>query len=311
MKKSLKIIAVTAILAVVMLFSLSGCTQTPYDKYLNTVWHSGQVEKAEYDYTYTLNEQELKGTLITKIFDATNKSFKINQTQYTDCKKGNYYEYKLTCQNDSHLDIVHAEVYFDAYAGQNFRPVHSYTYFDTKDGITQIELKYSTKKVTATVTTNGDVKTYTADLKSSLVYDNVELQAIARTLNFNQKGTLAFFTPIYESNKIYPKQTAMGALTEAPFNKKDENGKYISEVNNFSHLNGGNEFTAVGCLIQSNEKPSGLPQTLLVAKGKIEINGQLFNQPVIQITEGIEGKGLSVYTLQNMYLEEFNPTDFN
>ena len=316
MKKSYKIIAVVAVLAVVMLLTLTGCSQTPYEKYLSTNWDSNKVERFTYDVEYKKDDTTLTGTLVTNIFKVNKDiKFTINETVYNNAdnkvESGTYFEYTLTVDNNGYNDTVKAKVYFDAYNNQNFRPRHSFVSRDFKDLKETMELTYSNKSVNATIITNGVETTYSADLGKSMVYDNTQLYAIARSLYFGQNGQLGFKTPVVESSTIYPKTVAMGLTAKTKGNVKNSEGVVSDDT--FIKVNSGDEFNAGIAIVTSNEKPAGLPTSLLVVDGTVTFNGgaDKFTQPIIQITEG-NGKVFSLNAIiSNMEKIDFNEVDFN
>lgn len=298
MKKSIKFVTITAIVAVILLLTLTGCSTTPYDKYLNIKWDKSAKEVATYNYTYEQTGKDtINGKLTTTIFEAKGQTFKIGNQEFTDIKDGAYYEYKLEVENG---DTVFGQVYFKGYQNQFFRPIASYSKKVVGSNVTETQTTYSHDKCTTVFTNNGKVETLSTNInKKGIVFDNIQLHAIARTLNFSQNGQLAFQTPIYEKDSLYAKNVAMGAAQRLNYNIHNKEDNVLVDKT-YEFINEGKEFGAVAVILTINEKPAGIPQRIVVADKAYSINGTTFDQPIIRIEEGEKSKGLSTYVLTDM-----------
>lgn len=302
MKKSMKLVLLVILVLSVGVFAFAGCSSTPYQKFLNTNWDKEKKEVATYDYTFEKGEEKIKGTLTTTIYQITEKNgnFTIGSKEYKDQKSGTYYKYELSVENG---DYVKAEVFFKSETNRIYMPKASYMERKDGDKVQSVMLVYSGENCSVTVVNDGATTTQSEKVsKNGLVFDNAELHAVARTLNFSQNGTLSFQTPIYSNGEVFVKTVAMGATSTTKHNvkPKDENAEMDKT---YAFINEGNEFSAVIVLLTINEKPSGLPQTVQVAKGTLKIGGESFTQPVIRIEEGNKEKGKSTYVLTNIVKE--------
>ena len=122
------------------------------------------------------------------------------------------------------------------------------------------------------VTDHNNNKTELDINNRTLVFDNVELQAIARTLNFTQNGSLTFQSAITnDTTKI--KNIQMGATKVFTVNTAKEEGKEPDYKFDFISKDSSTAgFNAVLVLLRANDVPSGLPQTMLVANGEVMVN---------------------------------------
>lgn len=302
MKKSMKLVLLVVLVLSVGVFAFAGCSNTPYQKFLNTNWDKEKKEVATYDYTFEKGEQKIKGTLTTTIYQITEKNgdFTIGTKEYKGQKNGTYYQYELSVENG---DYVKAKVFFKSETNRIYMPQASFVERKENGKIQTVQLVYSGENCSVTVVSDGATTTKSEKVsKNGLVFDNAELHAVARTLNFTQKGTLAFQTPIYSNGEVYVKNMAMGATSTLKYNvkPKDENAEMDKT---YAFINEGNEFSAVVVLMTINEKPSGLPQTVQVANGTFKIGGESFTQPIIRIEEGNKEKGKSTYVLTNVVKE--------
>lgn len=301
MKKTLRIAALFVLVITIGLFALTGCSSTPYYKYLNTNWDKTKKETATYSYSYTKNgQEELTGVLTTSIYPVLEKNndFSIGGKTFSDAVGGNIYEYKLEVSNG---DYLIGKVYFKSESVRVFMPVASYTerLENSVKSTTLIEYDGNTCKATVQ-TGDGAVNTFTGELqKNGQVFDNVSLHAIARTLNFSQSGTLSFQTPICPEGEFYVRNVAMGVTTSVTFNKAAEEGKEPDTT--FSFINDGKEFGAKVLVLTINDKPAGIAQTIYVANSTYTAGGEdAFTQPVVKIVEGNNEKGKSTYTLTSI-----------
>lgn len=298
MKKSIKFVTIIAVVAVILLLTLTGCSNTPYDKYLNIKWDKENKEVATYNYIYEQTGKDtLNGTLTTTIYEAKGQTFKIGTKDFSDIKEGTYYEYNLVVNNG---DSIFGQIYFKGYNNQFFRPVESYTKRIIGASTTEIQSSYSKNKCTTVYTNNGVVENLTTEFnKKGIIFDNIQLHAIARTLNFSQNGQLAFETPIFEKDSLYAKKVAMGPAQRLNYNIHNKDTDELIDKT-YEFINEGKQFGAVAVILTINEKPAGIPQRIVVADKAYSINGTTFDQPVIRIEEGTKEKGLSTYVLSNM-----------
>lgn len=300
MKKTIKTLSLLVMVILIGVVGLTGCSATPFSSYLNTVWDKDNPTKeiATYRYEYKKGDTAVNGTLTTIVYAITDKNnnFTIGGKEFTNADKGNYYEYTLEVNNG---DRIFGQVYFKGTGTRPFMPVASFTERFI-DGKTQTMLvNYSNDKCTATVNNNGTTANYEVGYnKNTIILDNIELHAIARTLNFSQQGTLSFSTPIFTGNGITTRALAMAGVADASHNVNGDNPDTT-----FSFINEGKEFKSKTVVLTINEKPAGLPQTISVCNGTVKINGVEFKQPIIKIVEGNDEKGKSTYTLTDMKKE--------
>lgn len=299
MKKSIKYVTIIAVVAVVLLLTLTGCSQTPYDQYLNIKWDKTAKSKevATYSYTYEKTGQEtLTGTLTTTIYEAKDHTFNIGSKEFADVKDGTFYEYELNVSNG---DRLYGSAYFKGYHNQFFRPVEVYSERKIDGKTSSFQTTYSSNSLKTIYTENGVSKTLNCNFnKKGLVFDNVQLHAIARTLNFGQNGQLAFETPIFENGSLYAKKVAMGGTSRINYNVANKDNEITDKT--FEFVNNGEKFGAVIVVLTINEKPAGIPQRIVVADKPYSINGTTFDQAVLRIEEGNKDKGLSTYVLTGM-----------
>ena len=318
MKKSFKIIALTAVLAVVMLFSLSGCSQTRYDIYLANNWDENKVEISTYDVKYVINETETKGTLTTKIFRVNkDRKFKVNNEEYVGVNNASYFEYTLEMDNS---DKIHSEVLFESYANQNFRPRHSFVTSTVDSKTSTLEIKYTDKEATLTSVVNGETTTVTTNVNKAVIYDNAQMIAMGRTLYFGQNGQLSFKVPSFhpENDKFELENGALGIISQTKANVKTEE-QTEPEDKTFIKVNSGNVFEFGIAIATKNTVPAGLPISLTIAKGNVTFDGQknssgndiLYNQPIIRITEGNSKFYTFDAIVTNLQKVDFNEADFN
>lgn len=293
MKKSIKTILIMSLVAITLLFSLTGCNNTPYFKHLNTNW-TEEKETAIYDYKFEKGETVKTGTLTTTIYKIADGGSKlVGGKEFTDLKGASYFEYDLVCGED----ITHGEVCFRGTKKQPFMPIASSYYQKVGEDIRSTYIEYQDKK--CIVTNNGE-KTELDTNGNALIFDNVQMQAIARTLNFTKQGTIQYQSPIY-NNTVALKNVTIGATVPARVNTAKEEGKEPDFKFDFLTAEDGTTgFDAVLVLARATDVPAGLPQTMLVANGNVVANGKTFAQPVLKITEGNEEKGLSTYTLTSL-----------
>lgn len=303
MKKSFKLVILVVLVLSIGVFAFTGCSSTPYQKFLNTNWDKDYKEVATYDYTFEKGETKVTGTLTTTIYQISEKNgtFKVGSKEFSGEKSGTYYKYELAIDNG---DYVKAEVFFKSETNRIYMPQASYMERKDNGKVQSLELVYSADTVKATSKVNDVVTTTTQKVaKKNLVFDNAELHAVARTLNFTQNGTLSFETPIYSNGEVYVKSIAMGKTTTVKHNVEPKKDGEVKDKT-YEFINEGKEFTAAVVLLTINEKPSGLPQTIQVASGEVKIGGKTFNQPVIKIEEGNKEKGKSTYVLKNIVKED-------